>query len=44
MNSHPIILTPSFETLLTEQQAAAYLAVSIKTLQNWRWLEQAPTL
>jgi predicted DNA-binding transcriptional regulator AlpA len=30
------------EPLLTEKQAAAYLNMAVKTLQNWRWRGVGP--
>jgi excisionase family DNA binding protein len=30
------------DALLTEKQAAAYLNIGVKTLQNWRWRGEGP--
>jgi predicted DNA-binding transcriptional regulator AlpA len=39
------LVVPTAETrqpLLTERQLAAQLNISVKTLQNWRWLGRGP--
>ena len=30
------------QSLMTERQASAYLAVAVKTLQGWRWRGEGP--
>ena len=41
-NSTPIPTLPT-SGLLTEAEAAAYLVVAVKTLQNWRGLCKGPS-
>ena len=35
-------LQPAAEPLLNESEAAAFLSVSVKLMQNWRWRGEGP--